>query len=41
MDALESICPPTFDEYNDMLMKFKEAGYGYASAPLLRKILQL
>lgn len=37
MDALGIDMPTNLDEYNDMLMKFKEAGYGYASAPLLAK----
>lgn len=37
MDALGIDMPSNLDEYNDMLMKFKEAGYGYASRQLLAK----
>ncbi|MCM1134606.1 MAG: extracellular solute-binding protein [Clostridium sp.] len=37
MDALGISMPSNLEEYNDMLMKFKEAGYGFASAPLLAK----
>ena len=37
MDALGISMPTNLDEYNDMLAKFKEAGYGYASEPLLAK----
>ena len=37
MDALGIDMPSNLEEYNDMLMKFKEAGYGYASRQLLAK----
>lgn len=37
MDALGIEMPSNQEEYNDMLMKFKEAGYGYASRQLLAK----
>ena len=37
MDELGIEMPENLTEYNDMLMKFKEAGYGFASEPLLAK----
>ena len=37
MDELGIEMPTNLDEYNDMLLKFKEAGYGFGSEPLLAK----
>lgn len=37
MDDLGIAMPTNQKEYNDMLMKFKEAGYGFASRQLLAK----
>lgn len=37
MDELGIAMPTSLEEFNDMLMKFKEAGYGYHTSPLLAK----
>lgn len=34
LDELGLSMPSNLDEYNDMLVKFKEAGHGYASVPV-------